>query len=34
MIVHRRDMRETVADLVSIMQHKPCPINTTVLDAA
>ncbi|WGZ95511.1 MAG: acetyl-CoA carboxylase, carboxyltransferase subunit beta [Candidatus Thiothrix putei] len=34
MIVHRRDMRETVADLVAIMQHKPCPINTTVLDAA
>ncbi len=33
MIVHRRDMRATVADLVSLMQHKPCPINTTVLDA-
>ncbi len=34
MIVHRRDMRETIADLVAIMQHKSCPINTTVLDAA
>ncbi|OQX13233.1 MAG: acetyl-CoA carboxylase subunit beta [Thiothrix lacustris] len=34
MIVHRRDMRTTVADLVSIMLHKTCPINTTVLDAA
>ena len=35
MIVHRTDMRETVADLVSIMQHKPSPIqHTAVPDAA
>ena len=34
MIVHRRDMRATIADLVSIMQHKPCPLNSTALDAA
>jgi acetyl-CoA carboxylase carboxyl transferase subunit beta len=35
MIVHRTDMRETIADLVSIMQHKPSPIHhATVLDAA
>ncbi len=34
MIVHRRDMRATIADLVSLMQHQPCPINTTTLDAA
>ncbi len=27
MIVHRRDMRETIADLVAIMQHKPSPIH-------
>jgi acetyl-CoA carboxylase carboxyl transferase subunit beta len=34
MIVHRRDMRATIADLVSIMQHKSSPIHTTVLGAA
>lgn len=34
MIVHRRDMRATIADLVSIMQHKTCPLNSTALDAA
>lgn len=34
MIVHRRDMRATIADLVSLMQHQSCPINTTALDAA
>lgn len=33
MIVHRRDMRETVADLVAIMQHKPCPVNATAQDS-
>jgi acetyl-CoA carboxylase carboxyl transferase subunit beta len=34
MIVHRKDMRETVADLVAIMQHKPCPLNVLAVDAA
>jgi acetyl-CoA carboxylase carboxyl transferase subunit beta len=34
MIVHRKDMRETVADLVAIMQHKPCPLNVSAVDAA
>jgi acetyl-CoA carboxylase carboxyl transferase subunit beta len=34
MIVHRKDMRETIAGLVSIMQHKPSPIHGTVTDAA
>ncbi len=26
MIVHRNDMRETIADLLTILQHKPTPI--------
>lgn len=34
MIVHRKDMRETIADLVAIMQHKPCPLNASAVDAA
>jgi acetyl-CoA carboxylase carboxyl transferase subunit beta len=34
MIVHRKDLRETIADLVSIMQHKPSPLGESVLDAA
>ncbi|MDD5394707.1 MAG: acetyl-CoA carboxylase, carboxyltransferase subunit beta [Thiothrix sp.] len=34
MIVHRRDMRETIADLVSIMQHKSSPIHQDALVAA
>jgi acetyl-CoA carboxylase carboxyl transferase subunit beta len=34
MIVHRRDMRATVADLVAIMQHKPNPIHEDALGAA
>lgn len=33
MIVHRRDMRATVADLVAIMQHKPNPIHEDALGA-
>ena len=34
MIVHRTDMRETIADLVSIMQHQPSPLHGAVMDAA
>ncbi len=34
MIVHRTDMRETIADLVSIMQHQPSPLHGAVTDAA
>jgi acetyl-CoA carboxylase carboxyl transferase subunit beta len=34
MIVHRRDLRETIADLVAIMQHKASPVRQDVLDAA
>ena len=26
MIVHRNEMRETIADLLAILQHKPTPI--------
>ena len=29
LIVHRKQMRETVADLVSILQHKPSPVAPT-----
>ncbi|OQX03580.1 MAG: acetyl-CoA carboxylase subunit beta [Thiothrix lacustris] len=34
MIVHRKELRETIADLVSIMQHKPSPLGESALDAA
>jgi acetyl-CoA carboxylase carboxyl transferase subunit beta len=33
MIVHRKDMRETIADLVSIMQHRPRSIHEGALGA-
>jgi acetyl-CoA carboxylase carboxyl transferase subunit beta len=34
MIVHRRDMRDTIADIVSILQHKDSPLQTGIQAAA
>jgi acetyl-CoA carboxylase carboxyl transferase subunit beta len=34
MIVHRNKMRETIADLVAMLQHKPNPVQRDTLEAA
>ena len=34
MIVHRKQLRETIADLVAMLQHKPNPVQLELVATA